>query len=66
MEIKGFKFIKTIKGKQILTGALALGLILLIVPWGALSSENAKAETGDGRSAANSQPVFDLRERKRG
>ncbi len=65
MEIKGFKFIKTVKGKQILIGAFSLGLILMIVPWGALNAGNGKGETNEANSAAYAQPVFDLREEEK-
>jgi stage III sporulation protein AG len=54
MEIKGLKFFKTVKSSQILIGALVIGIMLLVIPWGNGSKEPEQ------EAVTQPVPSFDL------
>lgn len=59
MEIKGLKLFKTVKSSQILIGALVIGIMLLVIPWGSGSKEPEQ------QTAVQPVPSFDLEAEER-
>jgi stage III sporulation protein AG len=65
MDFKNIKFIKTVKGNKLIIGALVLGLMLLIIPWGNLTKSKDRGFSVNAGESTGSVPEFSLRDEER-
>jgi len=65
MDFKDMKFFKTVKGNKLIIGALVLGLMLLIIPWGAFKTGAAGGGDLKAAESAGGPPDFDLHAEER-
>ncbi len=59
------KFIKTVKGNKLIIGALVLGLMLLIIPWGSFTKSKTEGISVNAGESTGSVPQFSLRDEER-